>query len=223
MDVVVGWTTVPDPVRLIANKPDESAEFTVTVNNRLGAPRLNVNVHCASALGRFEPSMVTTDSTGTAKVKFFPDGRMGTVTPTYRLDLDDEMAAPNIEIGPDLGTLQVKPENSLPSPASTVLVGTAVTCRAVVRDNYDNPISGASLIWTFEPLIMLETKTISDSRGYTEVTFTSTEAVKVKVKATAGNLSAATFRDVTFVETLPSRRRVSDTQKTTVTGDGYAQ
>lgn len=223
VDVVVGWTTVPDPVRLIANKPDESAEFTVTVNNRLGAPRLNVNVHCASALGRFEPSMVTTDSTGTAKVKFFPDGRMGTVTPTYRLDLDDEMAAPNIEIGPDLGTLQVKPENSLPSPAGTVLVGTAVTCRAVVRDNYDNPISGASLIWTFEPLIMLETKTISDSRGYTEVTFTSTEAVKVKVKATAGNLSAATFRDVTFVETLPSRRRVSDTQTTTVTGDGYAQ
>ncbi|MHB2249477.1 Tc toxin subunit A [Pseudomonas fitomaticsae] len=207
LDVIVGWTTVPDPVRLIANKPGEFAEFTVTVKNREGQARLNVNVHCATTLGRFETSMITTDINGTATVKFFPGSRMGSVTPVFWLDLGEETAAPSIEIGPDMATLHLRSQNPFPVPDSTVLIGTPVTYRAIVQDDYDNPITGASVTWKLDPLPQGEIKTVTDRLGRTEVTFTSAEAVTVKVKATAENATSVTFRDVKFVEPLPLRRR----------------
>ncbi|UQS17924.1 Tc toxin subunit A [Pseudomonas sp. HS6] len=213
LDVIVRWTTVPDPVRLIANKPGESAEFTVTVENREGQARLNVNVHCATTLGRFEPSMITTDINGTAKVKFFPDSRMGSVTPVFWLDLGEETAAPRIEIGPDMATLHLKSQNPFPMPDSTVLIGTPVTYRAIVLDDYDNPIAGASVTWNLDPLPQAEIKTITDRQGGTEVTFTSAEPLIVKVKATAENSTAVTFRDVKFVAALPARQRVPAPRK----------
>lgn len=213
LDVIVRWTTKPAPVRLIANKPDEFAEFTVTVKNREDQARLNVNVHCATTLGRFESSMITTDSNGTATVKFFPGSRMGSATPTFRLDLGEETAAPRIEIGPDMTTLKVKAENTFPVPDSTVLVGTPVTYRAIIVDDYDNPIADTLLTWTLVPLPQGEIKTLTDRQGRAEVTFTSAEPLTVKVKATAENSTAVTFRDVEFVEAFPERPRVPAPRK----------
>ncbi|WP_170931598.1 MULTISPECIES: Tc toxin subunit A [unclassified Pseudomonas] len=213
LDVIVRWTTVPDPVRLIANKPGEFAEFTVTVENREGLARLNVNVHCATTLGRFEPSMITTGINGTATVKFFPGSRMGSVTPVFWLDLGEETPAPRIEIGPDMATLHLRSQNPFPVPDSTVLIGTPVTYRAIVLDDYDNPIAGASVTWKLDPLPQGEIKTVTDGQGGTEVTFTSAEPLTVKVKATAENSTAVTFRDVKFVAALPARRRVSAPRK----------
>lgn len=213
LDVIVHWTTVPDPVRLIANKPDEFAEFTVTVKNREGQARLNVNVHCATTLGRFETPMITTDVNGTATVKFFPDSRMGSVTPVFRLDLGEETAAPRIEIGPDMATLHLRAQNPFPVPDSTVLIGTPVTYRAIVLDDYDNPIAGASVTWKLDPLPQGEIETVTDQQGRTEVTFTGTERVNVKVTATAQNSTSVKFREVWFVENLLHRRRVPAPRK----------
>ncbi|MDD0970773.1 MULTISPECIES: Tc toxin subunit A [Pseudomonas] len=213
LDLVVRWTTVPDPVRLIANKPDEFAEFTVTVENREGQARLNVNVHCATTLGRFEPSMITTGGDGTATVKFFPGSRMGSVTPTFRLDLGEETAAPRIEIGPDMASLHLKSPNPFPVPDSTVLIGTPVTYRAIVQDAYDNPIADALVAWILNPPTKGVIKTVTDQQGRTELTFTRGEPITVKVKATAENSTTVTFRDVTFVEALPAHRRVPAPRK----------
>ncbi len=213
LDVMVRWTTVPDPVSLIANKPGEFAEFTVTVENREGQARLNVNVHCATTLGRFETSMITTGINGTATVKFFPGSRMGSVTPVFWLDLGEETPAPRVEIGPDMATLHLRSQNPFPVPASTVLTGTPVTYRAIVLDDYDNPIAGASVTWKLDPLPQGEIKTVTDGQGGTEVTFTSAEPLTVKVKATAENATAVTFRDVKFVEALPARQRVPAPRK----------
>ncbi|WP_192552264.1 Tc toxin subunit A [Pseudomonas sp. IzPS59] len=207
LDVMVRWTTVPDPVSLIANNPGEFAEFTVTVENREGQARLNVNVHCATTLGRFETSMITTGINGTATVKFFPGSRMGSVTPVFWLDLGEETPAPRVEIGPDMTTLHLRSQNPFPVPASTVLTGTPVTYRAIVLDNYDNPIAGASVSWKLDPLPQSEIKTVTDKDGRTEVTFTSAEPLTVKVKATAENSTAVMFRDVKFVAALSPRRR----------------
>lgn len=213
LDVIVRWTTVPAPVRLIANKPGEFAEFTVTVENREGQARVNVNVHCATTLGRFETSMITTDINGTATVKFFPDGRMGSVTPVFWLDLGEETASPRIEIGPDMATLHLRSQNPFPVPDSTVLIGTPVTYRAIVQDAYDNPIAGASVTWKLDPLPQGEIETVTDQQGRTEVTFTSTERVNVKVTATAQNSTSVKFREVWFVENLLHRRRVPAPRK----------
>lgn len=208
LDVIVHWTTWPDPLRLIANKPDEFAEFTVTVENREKQARVNVNVHCATTLGRFEPAMITTDIKGTATVKFFPGSRMGSVTPVFWLDLGEETPAPRIEIGPDMASLHLRSQNPFPVPASTVLIGTPVTYRATLLDDYDNPIADTSVTWELVSLPQGEIKTVTDRQGGTEVTFTSAEPRTVKVKATAENSTAFTFRDVTFVAALPARRRV---------------
>lgn len=213
LDVIVHWTTEPDPVRLIANKPDELAEFTVTVKNREGQARLSVNVHCATTLGRFEPSMITTGGDGTAKVKFFPGSRMGSVTPVFWLDLGEEAPAPRIEIGPDMATLHLIAKNTFPVPDSTVLIGTPVTYRAIVLDDYDNPIAGSSVTWTLDPLPQGEIETVTDRQGGAEVTFTSAEPLTVKVTATAENSTTVTFRDVTFVAAPPARRRVPAPRK----------
>ncbi|MFP0193804.1 Tc toxin subunit A [Pseudomonas sp. PHC1] len=212
-DVIVRWTTVPDPVSLIANKPGEFAEFTVIVENREGQPRINVNVHFATTQGRFETPMITTDSTGTATVKFFPGSRMGSVTPVFWLDLGEETAAPRIEIGPDLATLHLKTQNPFPLPDSIVLIGTPVTYRAIVVDDYGNPVAGELVDWTFDPLVQLGIKTVTDQQGRTEMTFTSGEPGSVKVKATAQNSTSVTFRDVRFVESLLHRRQVPAPRK----------
>ncbi len=213
LDVVVRWSTDPDPVRLIANKPGESAEFTVKVENRKGEARLNVNVYCATTLGRFEHSMITTGIDGTATVKFFPDGRMGNVTPVFWLDLGEETAAPGIEIGPDMATLQTKTDNPFPLPDSTVPVGTLVTYRAFVQDDWDNPIADNSVTWTLDPLPQGEIKTVTDRQGRTEVTFTSDIPVTVKVKAKAENSTSVSLRDVRFVADLSVHSRVSAARK----------
>ncbi|WP_158593091.1 Tc toxin subunit A [Pseudomonas sp. 91RF] len=213
LDVVVRWSTDPDPVRLIAKKPGESAEFTVKVENRKGEARRNVNVYCATTLGRFEHSMITTGIDGTAKVKFFPEGRMGSVTPVFWLDLGEETAAPEIEIGPDMATLQTKTDNPSPLPDSTVPVGTLVTYRAFVQDDWDNPIADNSMTWTLDPLPQGEIKTVTDRQGRTELTFTSDVPVTVKVKAKAENSTSVSLRDVRFVADLSVHSRVSAARK----------
>ena len=69
------------------------------------------------------------------------------------------------------------------------------------------------MIWKLDPLPQGEIKTVTDGQGGTEVTFTSAEPLTVKVKATAENSTAVTFRDVKFVAALPARRRVSAPRK----------
>jgi hypothetical protein len=157
--------------------------------------------------------MITTDVNGTATVKFFPDSRMGSVTPVFRLDLGEETAAPRIEIGPDMATLHLRAQNPFPVPDSTVLIGTPVTYRAIVLDDYDNPIAGASVTWKLDPLPQGEIETVTDQQGRTEVTFTGTERVNVKVTATAQNSTSVKFREVWFVENLLHRRRVPAPRK----------
>ncbi|MBN3863866.1 hypothetical protein HCU66_16630 [Pseudomonas frederiksbergensis] len=198
-DVLVSWTTNPHPVELIAKKPDEFATFTVTVTNSTGVALLNVNVHCESALGRFERPMITTGSDGTATVKFYPDGRMGTVTPVYALDLRDKVPAPRVEIVPDRTTLHVKTEDPFPLPASSVPVGTLVTFRAIVQDNYGNLIADEPVFWTLSPLPQPGIETRTDSQGVAVLTFTQAEASTVNVKAKASNGTEVEFRQVEFV------------------------
>jgi hypothetical protein len=200
LDVLVTCTV--NATQLIANHPTDFVEYTVKVLDRASKPLKSANVHWRSGLGRFEATMSTTDDQGIAKVKFFPGSQMGTAVPSFNLDLGKDRIAPAVEIGPDRVSLDLDTDNIYPEPPGPVLLGTPVTFRATVVDDYENRFVGEQVTWTLDPLPQPGIHSQTNSKGIAELTFTSGDAGSVAVSASVGEKSL-TFRSITFVEALP--------------------
>jgi hypothetical protein len=200
LDVLVTCTV--NATQLIANHPTDFVEYTVKVLDRASKPLKSANVHWRSGLGRFEATMSTTDDQGIAKVKFFPGSQMGTAVPSFNLDLGKDRIAPAVEIGPDRTSLNITTDNIFPEPPGPVLLGTPVTFRATVVDDYENRFVGEQVTWTLDPLPQSGIHSQTNSKGIAELTFTSGDAGSVTISASVGEKSL-TFRSITFVEALP--------------------
>jgi hypothetical protein len=190
------------PSQLVANHPTQFATYTVTVKNRADVGQRFVNVHWRCELGRFESPMVTTNNEGVAKARFYPGPLMGTAVPSLELDLGKKRVAPEVEIGPDRESLDLDTDNPFPEPPGPVLLGTLVTCRVTVLDQYGNRFVGEQVAWTIEPLRQIPINTLTNSKGVAELTFTSDEEAQVRVKALVGENSLE-FRPIKFVTELP--------------------
>jgi hypothetical protein len=200
LDVLV--TSTVSATQLIANDPTDYVEYTVQVLDLSTRPLRSTNVHWRSGLGRFDASMSVTDNDGKATVKFYPGSQMGTAVPSFNLDLGKERVAPAVEIGPDRTSLSITTDNIFPEPPGPVLLGTPVTYRATVVDDYENRFVGEQVTWTLGPVPQPVVHTRTNSRGVTELTFTSGDAGQVNVEATIGSVSLS-FRPIQFVEALP--------------------
>jgi hypothetical protein len=199
LDVLVTCTV--NATQLIANHPTDFVEYTVKVLDRASKPLKSANVHWRSGLGRFESSMSSTGTDGTATVKFYPGSQMGTAVPSFHLDLGNDRVAPAVEIGLDRASLNINTDLTYPGPPSQVLLGTPVTLRATVTDKYENRFVNEQVTWILKPLLQPDIHTQTNSKGIAELTFTSDVAGKVDVTAKAGGQSLA-FRSITFVEAL---------------------
>ncbi|MDR6916138.1 hypothetical protein J2X66_003007 [Pseudomonas sp. 3296] len=200
LDVLV-TCTVSAPT-LIANHPTVFVVYTVEVMDRSNTPLKSVNVHWRSGLGRFAASMSVTGNDGKATVKFYPGSQMGTAVPSFNLDLGKERVAPAVEIGPDQTTLSITADNIFPEPPGPVLLGTPVTYRATVLDDYENRFVGEQVTWTLSPGSQPPVHSRTNSKGVAELTFTSGDAGIVTVEAAVGSASLS-FRPIEFVEALP--------------------
>jgi len=207
IDLDVQVECVVSKGELVANNPDDFATYTVTVQNRAGVKQKFVNVHWRSGLGRFESPMVTTNNEGVATVKFYPGQQMGTAVPSLELELElglgqaKKRVAPTVVIGPERSSLKPQTDNPFPEPRSPVLLGTRVTYRATVMDQYKNRFVGERVSWIFDPVSQEPIYVLTNSQGVAELTFTSDEETEVKVEAEVGNASVV-FRSIKFVKEL---------------------
>ncbi|EUB71192.1 Insecticidal toxin complex/plasmid viulence protein [Pseudomonas sp. GM41(2012)] len=208
IDLDVQVECVVSKPQLVANHPTDFATYTVTVQNRAGAKQKSVNVHWRSGLGRFESPMVTTDNLGVATVKFYPGPQMGTAVPSLELELElglgqaKKRVAPNVVIGPERSSLDLDTDNPFPEPPGPVLLGTRVTYRATVMDQYKNRFVGERVGWKVDPIAQVPIEILTNSQGVAELTFTSDEEAEVKVEAKVGNASLY-FWPIKFVQELP--------------------
>ncbi|MHC8331678.1 Tc toxin subunit A [Pseudomonas sp. LB3P25] len=191
MDVTVS------PARLIANKPDQFATYTVMVKNRAGTPQKRVNVHWQSTLGRLSAPMTTTNDDGTATVRLYAGAVMGTAMAFYEQDLGEKQVGPSVDIGFDQATLDLYDKSEVPVEP---VVETLVTLSVTLLDNYHNLGADQTVEWILEPLFQPPIQTTTNRAGVAEVTFTNAEPQTVKVTAKIlANGKTSLFRDIKFI------------------------
>lgn len=192
----VQMTVTVEPERLIANKPDEFATYTITVQNRAGRALRGVNVHWLSTLGRLEALTTPTEDDGVATVKLHAGTVMGSAMTFYQHDLGKQLAGPTVEIGFDVSTLS--PTGKSPVPTKP-MVGKPVSLFLTLEDDYGNLAADQSVLWTFNSPIILPIETGTNRAGLAEVTFTSEEPGSITVTATIlANGNKAIFRPIEF-------------------------
>ncbi|TBN38246.1 Tc toxin subunit A [Pseudomonas sp. BGI-2] len=203
-DVQVACTVTPS--QLVANKPSDEAKVTVTVKNRAAVPLKNVRVHFRSALGELEKQLVLTAENGTATVKLKAGKQMGNAMVNFWLDLGIRRVASPVEIGPDRTSAKFPDDYMSPVPTGSVLVKTAVTLFVTVMDKYENRVANERLKWTLGTLSQPAIETLTNSRGFAEITFTSADAASVSVKVEREDgPDYITFHPIEFVSSDPAQ------------------
>lgn len=185
--------------RLVANKSNDVSVVTVTVKNRAKVPLKNVRVHLRSELGALEKQLIATNENGVATVNLKAGQRMGVAWVNFWLDLGINRVAPPVEIGADPGLADFPAYYMSPVPTGPVLVGTPVTLFVTVMDNYGNRVADEPLRWTMDTLIVHQFST-TNSRGFSEITFTSEDPEDVEVSVNRVNgTQGITFQKIKFV------------------------
>lgn len=195
-DQVVVECTV-DGTTLIANS-DESVQLTITVT-RAGVPQKNVNIYWASKLCKVDPPMSTTGENGTATVTVHAGTAMGCDVISYRLDAREQQAGPTLSLVNDPTTFNFQRLDE-EIYTTTEKVGTDVTLRIVLLDEYGNPAAQQNVNWSLEPLFNIPAPRSTNAKGVTEITFTSPEPLVIDAPKVWTGSVALTLRPITFTE-----------------------
>ncbi|RON09550.1 virulence plasmid 28 protein [Pseudomonas brassicacearum] len=209
LEHTVMTTCVVDRTKLVANKPDEQATYTVTVKDLSGKGLKGVNVYWQAELGNINKS--ATDVNGVATAVFTPGKVMGTAAPRYWLDLYPKQQAPSVEIDLDETTLFFPAPLMSQVPDGVVLVGQEVELSAVILDRYGNRGIGMSVQWGGKPqgdvdfpvpqvqMVIRPSEALTNQDGLTRVFVSSPSGGTFEVGVTSlDSKITALFESITF-------------------------
>ncbi|MSU93730.1 virulence plasmid 28 protein [Pseudomonas mandelii] len=203
---LVKMTCTVDNTEVVANKPEEKINFTVTLTDDAGAALSGVNVYWSATLGRIDTKPTSMD--GTVNAEFIPGAVMGTDTPLFWLDLFEPEYAPTINVIADPKTLTfVRPLMSA-VPSGPVAQGHEVELFATLIDAHKNLGKNQLVRWSSTPaegeegtsLVIRPAQGLTNQEGLTRVFVSSRTGGTFTVNVLSESSErSSNFDPITFV------------------------
>ncbi|QGA51772.1 Ig-like domain-containing protein [Pseudomonas brassicacearum] len=180
-----------DNSRLIANVPEEVAEFECTLLDFYGEPLKGVDVYWATDLGAILTPQTRTDDQGRARAQLQSGGRMGTAHVSFNIPLHEPIYGPSVVIDCDEDTLVVNPRSQWPISGSVppILAGLRGEQELRVRmyDRYGNPGALRKVEWFTTLGQIRPNESYTDKDGWSRVWISSQQAGSATIKVTKEN------------------------------------
>jgi len=198
---LVTLSCVANKDEVVANKPNDSITFTVTLNSRDGSPLSGVRVRGRAVLGSIDGDY--TNTAGVAVLVYTPGKVIGTETPLLWVDLLEPVLAPTVHVIADTKSLQFPSELRSPVPSGKVPLGQEVELYITVTDQYDNPIKNHPVLWTVDnpnrpdPLVFRPADPRTNQDGRTRVFVSSLAAGVFVIKVMVGSFGTL-FEPIDF-------------------------
>lgn len=214
---------VVDNPTLIANLPQEVAEFEITLLDFYGAPLKGVDLHVGTDLGAVLTPVIRTDDKGRAWAQVQAGARMGTAHVYYSVPLYEPVYAPSVIIDCDEATLKFNSELSGLPPKDPVLAGRLweQEMYAVLIDDYGNRGAHRQVAWSTTLGEIRPSQTFTDKDGLSRVWISSLSPgnATLTVRNMEGSHSLTFSRPIVFAD----KPRIFDTPSiTTVAMVGHA-
>ncbi|VVQ11967.1 hypothetical protein PS934_03778 [Pseudomonas fluorescens] len=195
---------VVDNPTLIANLPQEVAEFEITLLDFYGEPLKGVDLHVGTDLGAILTPVVRTDEKGRAWVQLQAGARMGTAHVHYSVPLYEPVYAPSVMIDCDEATLKFNSELSGSPPRDPVLAGRLweQEMYAVLIDDYGNRGAHRQVAWSTTLGDIRPNQTFTDKDGLSRVWISSLSPgdAELKVSNMDGSHSLTFSRPIKFAD-----------------------
>ncbi|WP_170206611.1 Tc toxin subunit A [Pseudomonas mandelii] len=166
---------VVDNPTLIANLPQEVAEFEITLLDFYGEPLKGVVLYVGTDLGAVLTPVIRTDDKGRAWAQLQAGGRMGTAHLHYSVPLYEPVYGPSVVIDCDEATLKFNSELSGLPPTDPVLAGRLweQEMYAVLIDDYGNRGAHRQVAWSTTLGDIRPSQTFTDRDGLSRVWISS--------------------------------------------------
>lgn len=166
---------VVDNPTLIANLPQEVAEFECLLLDFYGNPLKGVEIYWATDLGAMLTPVTRTDQLGRAWARLQAGARMGTAHVSFNLPLYEAVYAPSVVMDCDEASLKFNSELSGLPPREPVLAGRLweQDMYAVLVDDYGNRGAGRQVAWSTTVGEIRPSQTYTDKDGLSRVWISS--------------------------------------------------
>lgn len=176
---------IVDPVRLIANVPEEVATYTITFLDFFGEPLKQIRGTARTDLGVLLDTEFMTDHQGRATVRLQAGNRMGMAHVRLTVGLDVIVALDPLIIDCDETSIEFAAELKSPVPDRPLLAGKVGSWRLSVPllDRYLNPAIDRMVKWETSLGVVLPDQTLTDQGGYSTITLLSADEGEAIVTA----------------------------------------
>ncbi|MBT9268322.1 virulence plasmid 28 protein [Pseudomonas sp. MG-9] len=166
---------VVDNATLIANLPQEVAEFEITLRDFYGNPLKQVDIETSTDLGAMLTPFIRTDDEGRAWARLQAGARKGTAHFHYWLPLHEPIYGPSVLIDCDEATLKFNSELSGLPPRDPVLAGRLreQEMHAVLIDDHGNRGAHRHVAWSTTLGEIRPSQTFTDKDGVSRVWISS--------------------------------------------------
>ncbi|QRK83188.1 virulence plasmid 28 protein [Pseudomonas granadensis] len=166
---------VVDNPTLIANVPQEVAEFEITLLDFYGEPLKGVDLHIGTDLGAVLTPVIRTDEKGRAWAQLQAGARMGTAHLHYNVPLYKSVYGPSVVIDCEEASLKFNSELSSLLPDDPVLAGRLWEQEVYTKlvDDYGNPGAHRQVAWSTTLGEIRPSETFTDKEGRSRVWISS--------------------------------------------------
>jgi uncharacterized protein YjiS (DUF1127 family) len=173
-----------DNAQLIANVPEEVAEFECTLLDFYGEPLKGVDVYWATDLGAILTPLTRTDDQGRARAELQAGGRMGTAHVSFNIPLHEPIYGPSVVIDCDEDTLTLRGRSEWPLSAPPILAGLRgeQELRVQMYDDYKNPGALRKVEWFTTLGQIRPNEAYTDKDGWSRVWVSSQQAGEATIK-----------------------------------------
>ncbi|WP_296181152.1 Tc toxin subunit A [Pseudomonas sp. UBA1879] len=186
------------PDYLVANRPEDSATFTISLRDSMDEPFEGITVRWSSNLGELDVSQTLTDQDGLSSVVLHSGTTMGVANVEARYGLGELLKAPVVAIDCDEDSIHFiegayEPSSALSNKLEPIYFSVSMV------DDYGNKANDRMVEWVASLGEFQRYQTITDGSGFTRAELRSKPAGTAHVIAHYRNHSPWVFRPVEFI------------------------
>lgn len=189
-------TVTPD--YLVANRPGDSATYTITLRDFMDEPFEDITVHWRTDLGSFAQTSSLTDQKGMAFIQLDAGTVMGNANVTATYGLGEKMKAPLVLIDCDEETLNI---DDWSCDRSSALANNLeeIVFSVTLIDAFGNSGIDRNVTWGTTLGAFLRHETYTDLHGVSAAVLQSKSKGEALVTAKYGEAALENFPPVTFI------------------------
>lgn len=194
----VSSSIIVTPDYLVANRPNDSATYTITLRDVMDEPYESVTVSWSTNLGELDQAETITNAEGVTSTTLGSGSQMGIANVVARFGLGEEIKAPSVTIDCDEATIVFKDSEIGPERARSNKLD-PIFATVSLHDQYENKAIDRPVQWGATLGDFLRPQTFTDHDGVARAELRSRAAGVSYVGASYSNGATAEFTVVEFV------------------------